>query len=246
MNPAAGPDTGDVLISPQPGMYPPLRPYKPGTPAIPGTPGTPEEPGDKFVITFTTTQTHGYVFYRLAAGAAWQRYNPSTPPPLTAAATVEAYAQHGANRTPTRSATYSFGTPNSLAVATNLDSNGNGLPDQWEKAFNITDPNGDADGDGSSNLTEFTRGTDPRDPNSGAAVVPPVLTWSVTDAAGGGTSLRLEWEPANSTAVLEASDDLRTWTPVASDIGSDSTGRFYDVPLDPPATPRRFYRLGQP
>jgi len=238
MNPAAGPDPGDVIISPQAGIYPPLRP------AIPGRGSAAGDPGDKFLVTFTTTRSHGFVFYRLAGGSAWQNYNPAAPPALTADATVEAFALHGNSRTPTRKATYAFANSAALAVAGNLDANANGLPDQWEKAFNITDPNGDADGDGSSNLTEFTNGTDPRDPTSGAAAAP-VLGWHIVDQ-GGGKALRLEWAPATSSAILEASDNLRDWAPVTTGIGSDATSRFYEVPLTPPAKPCNFYRLRQP
>ena len=238
MNPAAGPSTGDVLIAPAPGIYPPLRP------STPGTPGTAGDPGDKLVISFTTTLAHGFVFYRLAAGDPWLRYDPASPPTLTTDATVEAYALHGSSRTPTRSATYGFAPANPLAVAGNLDTTGNGLPDQWEKAFNITDPNGDADGDGSTNLTEFINGTDPRDPSSGAATLP-VLAWSISDQ-GSGKALHLQWSPSSSSAILEASDNLRDWLPVTSGIGSDASGRFYEVPLSPPAKPASFYRLRQP
>src|SRR5207302_1674142 len=44
-----------------------------------------------------------------------------------------------------------------------LDNNSDGIPDAWELAHNITDPNGDADGDGYTNLQEFLAGTDPQD-----------------------------------------------------------------------------------
>ncbi len=52
-----------------------------------------------------------------------------------------------------------------------LDSDGDGIPDEWEKAhgMNPLDPNdisGDLDGDGYTNLEEFEAQTDPQDPAS--------------------------------------------------------------------------------
>jgi len=42
-----------------------------------------------------------------------------------------------------------------------FDSNGNGLPDWWERLYGLSDPQGDPDGDGWTNLQEYQLGTDP-------------------------------------------------------------------------------------
>jgi len=42
-----------------------------------------------------------------------------------------------------------------------FDSNGNGLPDWWERLYGLSDPQGDPDGDGLTNLQEYQLGTHP-------------------------------------------------------------------------------------
>ena len=56
-------------------------------------------------------------------------------------------------------------------VTTNFDSDGDGMPDWWEKKyglnpFDTSDAQIDSDGDGFSNLEEYHAGTDPKDPLS--------------------------------------------------------------------------------
>ncbi|MBL9210924.1 MAG: lamin tail domain-containing protein [Opitutaceae bacterium] len=68
-------------------------------------------------------------------------------------------------------------TPTPVAANQQPDTDGDGLPDVWERAYNF-DPNNpadaglDADGDGQSNKAEFLAGTNPR--NAADFVRPPV------------------------------------------------------------------------
>ncbi len=53
-----------------------------------------------------------------------------------------------------------------LLLTDGVDLNHNGIPDDWEIAHGITDPNDDPDGDGLINLEEFRLGTDPHRPDT--------------------------------------------------------------------------------
>ena len=75
-------------------------------------------------------------------------------------------------------------------IAPGADSDGNGLPDAWERLHfgHIgVDPNADPDGDGMSNLQEYLAGTDPNDPNSRLVIT----AFSTTP---GGTSANVTWQ----------------------------------------------------
>jgi hypothetical protein len=47
-----------------------------------------------------------------------------------------------------------------------VDNDADGMADDWETLYSLTDPAGDEDGDGLTNLSEFIAGTSPRDSSS--------------------------------------------------------------------------------
>lgn len=217
-----GPLTGDIEIQPPAGAYPPLA------------------AGDRLVLTFVPNTSGDEVYYRLNASGAWQLYNPAQPPGLTAAGSVEAYAAGTGRRTPIRSASYTFSNAPLLTTGGLTDADGDGMSDQWEKTFGITSPTADADGDGVSNLAEFQTGTDPLVSNGGA----PLLLNAFT--INGGSTLRLEWSSSDPAVILQQSPDLNGWTTVSSGITNSGGTNRYDVPLAPPAVPKRYFRLKRP
>jgi arylsulfatase A-like enzyme len=114
----------------------------------------------------------------------------------------------------------------------------------------LSDPNGDADHDGSPNLLEYGSGTDPLDPASA-----PAGTLTTADLTGIGFSEReLVFQmvastlPNDITIVPATSSDLRQWSfaPLrfldATDVGGGRSLFRYRLP--PPRDPVRFFRAG--
>ncbi len=85
------------------------------------------------------------------------------------------------------------------------DLNGDGLPDAWQARFHAFGllPNGDADGDGVSNLQEALAGTDPFDPNSKMTAG---LAKQTNDVV-------INWPSiSGKNQILYTSTNLSTWT----------------------------------
>jgi hypothetical protein len=69
----------------------------------------------------------------------------------------------------------------SLEPGLRTDSNSNGLPDWWENRFAVSNPAGDDDGDGVSNVAEYQAGTNPLTAN----------VWNLSEGATGFFTQRL-------------------------------------------------------
>ena len=110
-----------------------------------------------------------------------------------------------------------------LDLTLGVDSDGDGLPDAWEQALidilggdlaSIT-PNGDADGDGISNVNEFLAGTYAFDPNDGFRL-------ALTDLSAGNSTLEF-FAVRGRNYRLQGSTDLRQWTPLSFRIVNGGT-----------------------
>lgn len=97
-----------------------------------------------------------------------------------------------------------------LSAARLVDSDKDGLPDDWEEAqFGdlSAKPNEDTDGDGSDNFSEYAFGTNPRDPKSKASL-------RVTATAGRRDLFTVTFRRragAQVKFIVETSTDLNQW-----------------------------------
>jgi hypothetical protein len=124
------------------------------------------------------------------------------------------------------------------------DSDNDGMPDTWEiihglDPANPADALSDADGDAQHNLSEFTAGTNPRDPASRFAATVDLLTGGfpvIEFSALSGRTYRID--AADSPAAT-------TWTEIAR-FAPDSDGSITHADTTSPQPNRRFYRVVTP
>jgi len=92
-----------------------------------------------------------------------------------------------------RTATYRLDLLVGLGAA---DVDGNGLPDWWELKHGLNNPNGDDDGDGWNNLTEFRNGSNPKHDDRG----PSLATREIRAYADGTALVLLRANDSDSAA----------------------------------------------
>jgi hypothetical protein len=211
-------------------------------------PGTYHLGASPFRVRFTAAPAAA-IFYRTSATQPWSLFDSNAPPAISVTTTFLAYAATSPP-TPIRAGTYVIADPPSLAVPPAVDTNQNGLPDSWEQTFGLSDPNGDADGDGFTNLQEYQAGTDPLDPSSKPAVAPNVEL--IVQAAGPnappGTLCEILWPVATVGAILETTTDLSlpaTWAPVTNPVVIFGSQHLYFQPNNSQESVR-FFRLRLP
>lgn len=186
------------------------------------------------------------VRYRINGGA-WLDYDDNDRPVLVGTSLIEAVGGVPGSETasPTARGSYQIGGTGALLPGNATDTNGNGLSDAWEKAFAISDPYADTDGDGVDNLAEYTAGTDPRDPSSlPAGAVPSTPPLEIERVANG---YNVYWDSADSTLILEFSGNmLNPWTTVSGGAITVVGLRHTHYVADNVALVRRFFRLRKP
>lgn len=125
-------------------------------------------------------------------------------------------------------------------AASSGDTDGDGMPDDWEALysldpFNPNDAALDSDGDGLTNLQEFQLGTDPRNPASG-------LSLTIARAPGGAGLVLSFAAAANVGYAIDYTDALgAAWQPLQS-FAAVSTNRVVQLAVAASGT-KRFYRL---
>jgi len=137
---------------------------------------------------------------------------------------------------------YETGKGSSGEGSTLVDSDFDGMPDDWESANGLTvglnDANQDADGDGFTNREEYELGTDPQ---SGASFFKVVLT-PVPDVPGSyqlswnsvsGKNYRVEWSPDLQSRFTTITTITATGPSANTTVGSGAATGFFRVSLVP-------------
>jgi hypothetical protein len=136
-------------------------------------------------------------------------------------------------------------TPGVAKPSVVVDSDGDGMPDDWESVHGLSpeypgDAGEDADSDGARNLDEYLAGTDPRDSAS-------YLGFTQTYLMQGGFLLRFTVVPRRSyTVQYRTSLETGTWVRL-QDVPASTAAGLVDV-IDPDLHSEsvRFYRLVTP
>lgn len=130
--------------------------------------------------------------------------------------------------------------PSSVNVTANgptlLDSDRDGLPDEFEARYQVDDPSADHDGDGLSTYGEFLIGTNPKDPSSGLRTISleqtgDTLIWQVSPEL-----------PDFVTLEGAITPEAKSWIPLQFATRNEDSSTIMTAPLF--AIPqRRFFRL---
>ena len=135
-------------------------------------------------------------------------------------------------------------TPGASLPPELADNDTDGLPDGWEAANDLNDPNADADQDGLTNHEEFLAGTDPRDEDNRLRIE----TYGL-ELTPAGPALVLGFSArSNKTYSIAYRDTSEggSWTNLVR-FSAVSTNRLVAVTnFLNPTLPPRFFRLATP
>lgn len=129
-----------------------------------------------------------------------------------------------------------------FTVTTQLDVDGDGIPDPWETSFGLNtgsaaDRELDSDNDGASNWEEYMAGTDPTNQLSSLRLT--------LQSAGPISSILQFGAGSNRTYSVQFSDALANGWQGLTDVVSRTNARI-EVVTDPGWTTNRFYRVVTP
>ncbi len=120
------------------------------------------------------------------------------------------------------------------------DSDGDGMSDDFETFYGVSDPNADPDGDGLTNLQEFQAGTNPLDPLSTLRII-------TVARSGSDFTVTFYLAVAGKTYRLERKDALTDafWSSISgvADLTAVSTGSAQLTDTGGAAVTKHFYHV---
>jgi hypothetical protein len=142
------------------------------------------------------------------------------------------------------SSEWKFSTTSGFSRPAPSDANSDGIPDDWESKYSVTNSNADDDGDGQSNYAEYIANTNPSNADSVLRIVQTIIEpdghSTITWSSVGGTRYRIQYADEIGGAFQDLIRDAQSEID-PHPYGEPAVQSFTDT--SKPTDKVRFYRV---